>query len=57
MENAERREVRLEKEKAAEKAEVKGGIHGRMEKAKAKIKEKDADNVTKKKSIDLAPAL
>ena len=32
MENAERREARLEKEKAAEKAEVKGGIHGRLEK-------------------------
>ncbi len=33
MENAERREARLEKEKAAEKAtgrtEVKGGIHGK----------------------------
>ena len=35
MENAERREARLEKEKAAEKVEVKGGIHGRLEKAKA----------------------
>ena len=41
MENAERREARLEKEKAAEKAEVKGGIHGRLEKAKAEIKAKE----------------
>ena len=35
--------ARLEKEKAAEKAEVKGGIHGRLEKAKAEIKAKEAD--------------
>ena len=37
----------LEKEKAAEKAEVKGGIHGRLEKAKAEIKEKESDKVPK----------
>ena len=57
MENAERREARLEKEKAAEKAEVKGGIHGRMEKVKAEIKAKEADKVPKNKSKDLAAAL
>lgn len=57
MENAERREARLEKEKAAEKAEVKGGIHGRLEKAKAEIKAKEADKVPKNKSKDLATAL
>ena len=47
----------LEKEKAAEKAEVKGGIHGRLEKAKAEIKAKEADKVPKNKSKDLAAAL
>ena len=57
MENAERREARLEKEKAAEKAEVKGGIHGRLEKAKAEIKAKESDKVPKNKSKDLATAL
>ena len=57
MENAERREARLEKGKAAEKAEVKGGIHGRLEKAKAEIKAKEADKVPKNKSKDLAAAL
>ena len=57
MENAERREARLEKEKAAEKAEVKGGIHGRLEKAKAEIKAKEADKVPKNKSKELATAL
>ena len=57
MENAERREARLEKEKATEKAEVKGGIHGRLEKAKAEIKAKEADKVPKNKSKDLAAAL
>lgn len=55
--NAERREARLEKEKAAEKAEVKGGIHGKMEKAKAEIKAKEAEKVPKNKSKDLATAL
>lgn len=53
MENAERREARLEKEKA----EVKGGIHGRLEKAKAEIKAKEADKVPKNKSKELATAL
>ena len=61
MENAERREARLEKEKAAEKAtartEAKGGIHGKLEKAKAEIKAKEADKVLKNKSKDLAAAL
>ena len=57
MENAERREARLEKEKAAEKGEVKGGIHGRLEKAKAEIKAKEIDKVPKNKSKDLAAAL
>ena len=57
MENAERREARLEKEKAAEKAEIKGGIHGRLEKAKAEIKAKEADKTPKNKSKDLATAL
>ena len=37
--------------------EVKGGIHGRMEKAKAEIKAKEADKVPKNKSKDLATAL
>ena len=45
------------KEKAAEKAEVKGGIHGRLEKAKAEIKAKEGDKVPKNKSKELATAL
>ncbi len=58
MENAERRETRLrERKKAAEKAEAKGGIHGKLEKAKAEIKAKGADKVPKNKSKDLAAAL
>ena len=57
MENAERREARLEKEKAAANAEVKGGIHGRLEKAKAEIKENESDKVPKNKSKDLDTAL
>lgn len=61
MENAERREARLEKEKAAEKAsaktEVKGGIHGKLEKAKAEIKTKETEKVPKNKSKDLAATL
>lgn len=61
MENAERREARLEKEKAAEKAtaktEAKGGIHGKLEKAKAEIKAKEADKVPKNKAKDLATVL
>jgi len=61
MENAERREARLEKEKAAEKAtaktEAKGGIHGKLEKAKAEIKAKGADTIPKNKAKDLATAL
>ena len=57
MENAERREARLEKEKAAEKAEVKGGIHGRLEKAKAEIKAKEVNKAPKDKAKNLAEVL
>ncbi len=61
MENAERREARLEKAKEAEKTavkkEAKGGIHGKLEKAKAEIKAKEAEKVPKNKSKDLATAL
>ena len=57
MENAERREARLEKEKATARTEAEGGIHGRLEKAKAEIKAKEADKVPKNKSKDLAAAL
>ena len=61
MENAERRETRLEKAKEAErvtaKTEAKGGIHGKLEKAKAEIKAKEAEKVPKNKSKDLATAL
>ena len=57
MENAERREARLEKEKAAEKAEVKGGIHGRLEKAKAEIKAKEVNKVPKDKAKNLTEVL
>ena len=51
----------LEKVKEAEKAETKaaskGGIHGRLEKAKVEIKAKEAEKVPKNKSKDLATAL
>jgi hypothetical protein len=61
MENAERREARLEKakeaEKAAAKTEEKGGIHGKLEKAKAEIKAKGVDTIPKNKAKDLATAL
>ena len=57
LENAERREARLEKEKVAEKAEVKGGIHGRLEKAKAEIKAKGTDTIQTSKARDLATEL
>ena len=57
LENAERREARLEKEKAAEKAEVKGGIHGRLEKAKAEIKAKEVNKAPKDKAKNLAEVL
>ena len=56
MENAERREARLEKEKQP-KSGSKGGIHGRLEKAKAEIKAKEGDKVPKNKSKELATAL
>ena len=48
---------RPRKEKVAEKAEVKGGIHGRLEKAKAEIKAKGTDTIPKSKARDLATAL
>ena len=61
MENAERRETRLEKAKEAEKVtaktEAKGGIHGKLEKAKAEIKAKGADTIPKDKAKDLATVL
>ena len=61
MENAERREARIEKAKEAEKAETKaaskGGIHGRLEKAKAEIKAKGEDTIPKDKAKDLATVL
>lgn len=61
MENAERREARLEKAKEAEKeaakTAAKGGIHGKLEKAKAEIKAKGTDAIPKNKVKDLATAL
>ena len=61
MENAERREARLEKAKEAEKAETKatskGGIHGRLEKAKAEIKAKEVNKVPKDKAKNLTEVL
>ena len=61
MENAERREARLEKVKEAEKAETKaaskGGIHGRLEKAKAEIKAKEINKAPKDKAKNLAEVL
>ena len=38
MENAEKREARLEKEAAAEKPVEKTGLHGKLEKAKEEVK-------------------
>lgn len=43
--------------KAETKAASKGGIHGRLEKAKVEIKAKEAEKVPKNKSKDLATAL
>ena len=61
MENAERRETRLEKAKEAEKVtaktEAKGGIHGKLEKAKAEIKAKGTDTIPKNRAKDLASVL
>ena len=61
MENAERRETRLEKAKEAEKVtaktKAKGGIHGKLEKAKAEIKAKGVDTIPKDKAKDLATVL
>lgn len=61
MENAERREARIEKAKEAEKAETKavskGGIHGRLEKAKAEIKAKEVNKAPKDKAKNLAEVL
>ena len=48
-------------EKAAEKAtgrtEAKGGIHGKLEKAKAEIKAKGTDTIPKNRAKDLASVL
>lgn len=59
MENAERREARIEKEaeKAETKAASKGGIHGRLEKAKAEIKAKEVNKAPKDKAKNLAEVL
>ena len=61
MENAERREARLEKAKEAEmakeKATEKGGIHGKLEKAKNEMKAKETSKIPKDKSRDLATVL
>ena len=61
MENAERREARLEKAKEAEmakeKATEKGGIHGKLEKAKNEMKAKKTSKIPKDKSRDLATVL
>ena len=61
MENAERREARLEKAKEAEmakeKAAEKGGIHGKLEKAKNEMKAKETSKIPKDKSRDLATVL
>ena len=57
MENAERREARLEKEKATAKTEAKGGIHGKLEKAKAEIKAKEVNKAPKDKAKNLAEVL
>lgn len=56
MENAERRKL-VWRKKSSRKSGNKGGIHGRLEKAKAEIKAKEADKVPKNKSKDLAAAL
>ena len=60
-ERGEKEKEAFEKAKEAEKAETKaaskGGIHGRLEKAKAEIKAKEEDKVPKNKSKDLATAL
>ena len=61
MENAARREARLEKAKEAEKAVAKvpekGGIHGKLEKAKNEMKAKETSKIPKDKSRDLATVL
>ena len=61
MENAERREARLEKAKEAEKTavkkETKGGIHGKLEKAKAEIKAKEVNKAPKDKAKNLTEVL
>ena len=46
-----------EAEKVTAKTEAKGGIHGKLEKAKAEIKAKGADTIPKDKAKDLATVL
>ena len=57
MENAERREKAKEAEKTAVKKEAKGGIHGKLEKAKAEIKAKEVNKAPKDKAKNLAEVL
>lgn len=61
LENAERREARLEKTKEAEatkeKVAEKGGIHGKLEKVKNEMKTKETSKIPKDKSRDLATVL
>ena len=51
----------IKSKKAAEKAtgrtEAKGGIHGKLEKAKAEIKAKGTDTIPKNRAKDLASVL
>lgn len=56
MENAEKREARLEKEKAAavEKPAEKTGLHGKLEKAKEEIKSGDVLGKPQGKTRDTA---
>lgn len=61
MENAERREIRLKKEKEAGKEKVsaseKGGIHGKLEKAKNEVKIRETSRNSQDKTRDLANVL
>ena len=56
MENAEKREARLEKEKAAavEKPAEKTGLHGKLEKAKEEMKAGDVLGKPQGKTRDTA---
>ena len=44
-------------EKATGRTEAKGGIHGKLEKAKAEIKAKGTDTIPKNRAKDLASVL